>query len=208
MEQAARADLEPMIEEDGLSADEIASFLDGKLEGEELDRVESYLADNPEARQELIKASRIVSTAPPVHVVRRRPAWLYPAVGLAAAAALFVSLRPPPTAVTDRTATERTASIESSEHVQLVSPANGQHVERNAAPFVWRSYASGTYHFTLTDESGVILFDTTTQDTAVVLDPSISATAKGKLYWTVDAQGQNGASIRSALSELEFVPLK
>ena len=53
-----------VLENDSLTPHEVAAFLEGRLEGEELTRVESYLADHPSARQELIKASRIIESAP------------------------------------------------------------------------------------------------------------------------------------------------
>lgn len=199
---------ESPLENSELSAADVAAFLDGQLEGDELKRVQDYLASHPDARQEIIKASRIVTSAPPIHANRRVPRWIYPAAALAAAAAVLVMVRPEAPRTIDRTSTERTASVEGGERIELLSPANGQRVQRSSVSFAWRPYGNATYHFAVTDESGVILFDTITQDTLVTLDPSIAAKSRGKLYWSVEAQAENGSSARSALSELEFENLK
>lgn len=196
------------MDNEGLTPDELAAFLDGKLEGEELERVQGYLADNPSARQELIKASRIAASAPSVTTVRQRPRWLYPAVALAAAAALMVSLRPQSTAPSEKTSTERRPAIEEAERVELRSPANGQSISQNGVEFAWRPYGNATYQFVLKDDSGSRLYEKTTQDTVLSLDPSIAAKAKGKLYWTVDAFRENGSVISSAEGEFEFLRLK
>jgi hypothetical protein len=207
MEQTAHAVGDPVMDNEGLTPDELAAFLDGKLEGEELERVQGYLADNPQARQELIKASRIATSAPALTTIRQRPRWLYPAAALAAAAALMISLRPQSRAPSERTSTERRPAIEEAERVVLLSPANGQRIAQDA-PFAWHAYGNATYQFVLKDDSGTRLFEKTTQDTVLSLDPSIAAKAKGKLYWTVDAFGENGSVISSAEGEFELVPLK
>ena len=53
-----------VMDREPLTAGEIAAFLDGRLEGPELSRVQAVLAADPAARQELIKASRILASAP------------------------------------------------------------------------------------------------------------------------------------------------
>ena len=123
-----------MIENDPLTPHEIAAFLEGRLEGDELTRVESYLADNPSARQELIKASRIIQSAPQREVKRSRR--FYPLVGLAAAAAIaLVFIQPGDVKqISVPVSTERRGVGDAPEQVVLVSPLDGGEIKDRALP--------------------------------------------------------------------------
>jgi len=195
----------PPMEKKGISPTELAAFLDGHLHGDELARVQSYLADNHEARQELIKASRMISTAP-ASADRRVWRWVVPGVGLAAAAALLIAIQPKSTSRPERLSAERRAPVEQSDRIELVSPANGQQLTEGAASFSWRRYDGASYRLVISDATGRILYEGTTSDTLVSISPSKLRGASGKLYWTIDALAENGSSLTSGVSEFEIRP--
>src|SRR5512141_2359278 len=78
-----------VMDRESLTPGEIAAFLDGQLEGAELSRVQALLTADPDARQELIKASRIVASAPASGQPNR--SWI-PVFGTLAAAAAIAML--------------------------------------------------------------------------------------------------------------------
>lgn len=188
-----------------LSETELAAFLEGRLEGDHLARVQAHLADNPSARREMIEASRVVTTLPEP---RRQPAsrWLYLGASLAAAAALLIAVRPNETTPVERTSIERRADAAESERITLVSPASGEIVESDRIRFAWRRYDGSTYRLVVSDATGHIMFKTITTDTVMSVAPEILKGAKDKIYWTVDAQAPDGSSVRSEISDFELKP--
>lgn len=188
-----------------LSETELAAFLDGRLEGDDLARVQAHLADNPSARQEMIEASRMVTTLPDQ---RRAPAsrWLYVGASLAAAAALLVAVRPDKPSSVERTSIERRADPAESERITLVFPASGQTVEPERIRFAWRRYNGSTYRLVVSDATGHIMFKAITTDTVLSVTPETLKGAHDKIYWTVDAQAPDGSSVRSEISDFELKP--
>jgi hypothetical protein len=192
-----------VIENDSLRPHEIAAFLEGRLEGEELTRVELYLADHPSARQELIKASRIIQTAPQKEVKRSRR--LYPLIGLAAAAAIaVVFIRP--AAVNQLkapVATERRGVADEADQVVLVSPLDAGEIKDRAQPLTWHAVDGATYAIVITDASGNKVVQTTTSDTSLVLPEGVKA--DGTYYWRVDANSPDGSSSTSGYHEFRLI---
>jgi hypothetical protein len=189
------------MDDNGLSPDDVAAFLDGRLQGDELARVHAYLAEHPVARQEVIKASRIVSTVP----ARRKRSigrWVYPLAGLAAAAVLFIAIKPPFARVIERVSTERRPSLDQPDRIEIISPLAGQQLRSDTATFTWGSVNGANYHFSITDEAGVQLYQYQTTDTVVKVTGSQVGGATGRLYWSVDAQIDNGSSVASVKTEV------
>src|SRR6185503_12277086 len=182
-----------MLENDPLTPDEVAAFLDGKLEGVELERVESHLAANPAARQEIIKASRIIATSPR----RQGRKWsrLYPLAGLAAAAAIAIVVLRPDGAPASHSpvSTERRGIADEPDRIVVVSPADAGHVSSRDETFTWRAVEGATYRVVISDASGNTVFQTDTGDTTLVIPPSVRAA--GTYYWRVDARAADGTSL-------------
>lgn len=188
-----------MFENDPLTPDEVAAFLDGKLEGAELDRVESHLAANPAARQEIIKTSRIIATSPK-HEARK---WsrFYPLAGLAAAAAIAIVMLRPDQAANSLTpvSTERRGIADEPDRIVLVSPANAQRITTRDEVFTWRAVEGATYRVVISDASGNTAFQTDTNDTTLAIPSSIRIAAT--YYWRVDARAADGTSLTSGFNE-------
>ena len=201
MEQALESTGDTQVmDNDPLSPDEVAAFLDGRLEGNALERVHARLADDPEARQEIIKARRITSSAPAKKTQRRR--WVPAAGMLAAAAAIAIILLP--RGETSRTpaavVSERRGIADESERVEIVLPAQGAQLSRDVTSFTWRSIEGATYRVVVQDESGRTLVQADTRDTSLSVPDALRKA--GRYYWTVDALSPDGASVTSGVREL------
>ena len=192
-----------VIEDDPLTPHEIAAFLDGRLAGDELIRVQSYLADNPSARQELIKASRIVQSSPRKELKLSRR--FYPLVGLVAAAAIaVVFIRPDDVNLTNAPAsTERRRIADEPDQVMLVSPGAAGEIRDRAQPLSWNAVAGATYRIVISDSSGKPVVQTTTNDTSLVLPEAVQN--GGTYYWKVDALAPDGASSTSGYHEFRLI---
>ena len=127
-----------------------------------------------------------------------------PGLGLAAAAALLISVQPKSTSRPERLSAERRASVEHTDRIELVSPGNGQQLYAGPTSFSWRKYDGASYRLVVSDATGRILYEETTSDTLVSISPLKLQGASGKLYWTIDALAENGASLTSGVSEFEI----
>ncbi len=186
------------MQDDPLTPDEVAAFLDGQLDGAELARVESHLAENPGSRQEIIKASRILSSMPK-RDARRWPRR-YAFIGLAAAAAIaVVIIRPGDTELRRPVSVERRSTVDEPDKIELISPANAHRLTGRGDQLVWRSIKGATYYVVISDTSGNTVFRTSTSDTSLIIPQSI--TAAGTYYWRVDGQTPDGSSVPSDIKE-------
>lgn len=188
-----------VIENDPLSPDDVAAFLDGRLEGDALERVQARLADDPSARQEIIKARRIASSVPAAGLQRRR--WL-PAAGLlAAAAAIAVVVLQPGDASRSPAgvASERRGVADEPDRVEVVTPAPGDDLSSDVAAFAWRPIEGATYRIVVSDEAGRTLLQENTTDTALSIPGSLRKA--GRYYFKVDAQSPDGSSVTSGVRE-------
>ena len=174
-----------VIDNEPLNPGDIAAFLDGRLEGAERTRVESQLADNPASRQELIKASRIISSAPKKEV--RRQTRFTPLIGLAAAAAIAVVLIQPSDTARESApvSTERRGIGDEPDRVEILSPRDGQSLGNSEREFAWNSVAGSKYHVVIQDVTGRTVHAADVTDTLLTLPASVRAA--GTYYWSVDA---------------------
>lgn len=180
-----------------MSAEDIARYLDGTLSGDDRARVESVLASSPEARAEIVEASRLLSTLPQNSQGTRRR-WAIASVGAAAAVLLFalsttVSRNPAP--LHD---TERQALTNDSPEIRVIAPSDGAQLDASAARFVWNSFDGASYQFTLTDAQGRVLWQASISDTTVAL-PETKTIAGETYYWNVDALAADGSSLTTGL---------
>lgn len=189
---------EAVTENDSLSANDIAAFLDGRLTGADLTRVQSLLADDKSARMELAEASRLIATAPSRRTMPAR--WL--AIGgIAAIAAVGLIMVRPHEQLQELTTGSR-ARGEALDRIELVSPADGQTVEKSNMILTWRSIDGAAYRVVVSDPSGKMVFDLSTNDTAIAVPPDSLQASKGVLYWSVDAFAPDGSSVTSGARAL------
>lgn len=189
-----------VVNDEPLGPDEIAAFLDGRLAGEDLKRLEARLADDPAARQELIRTSRILSTSP--QPKKRRDYTSLPLMAtLAAAAAIaFVFLRP---AGIERGAgeipIERTTATAEMYRVEIIAPDEDGDLGRLDRPLVWHSIDKATYRVVVSDSTGQTIYEGNTSDTAISIPVQLKTGAR--YYWSVDALVPDGSSASSGAHE-------
>jgi anti-sigma factor RsiW len=193
-----------VTEHGSLSANDIAAFVDGRLTGDDLTRVESLLADDPAARMEVAEASRLIATAPRRTIAPSR--WL--AIGgiAAVAAAALIILRPGSQQEHAPAVSERRARIDASERVELVSPVDGQTVRKSDLALTWRGVQDAVYRVVVSDPVGKIVFEVSTNDTSVVAPLMDLNLPNGIVYWSVDALAPDGSSLTSGVRELTVAP--
>jgi hypothetical protein len=190
-----------VIDDEPISASEMAAFIDGRLSGDELARMHSRLGVDTDARKEFIESSRIIGSAPRRNRIPIR--WL--SIGaVAAAAAIIVFLPTDNSQRTPLVATERRTSVEATDRVELLSPADGESFEKTATSLSWRSIDGATYRVVLSDPTGRILFAKSTTDTVVVVPANLLQTVEHSVYWSVDALAPDGSSVTSGVRELIF----
>ena len=192
---------EALMEREPLTPGEIAAFLDGQLEGAELSRVQALLAADPDARQELIKASRIVASAPASGQPGR--SWI-PAFGtLAAAAAIAILFIPAREAGHDAApdSADRRVSTDASPKIRVVVPAEGSTIHEDEHEFMWRKVDGATYSVVVTDLSGNTVLHEHTRDTVLAIPEALLRNDGAIYYFLVDALFPDGSSVGSGADE-------
>jgi len=205
MTATANPVVEAALDNKELSAAEIAAFLDGRLEGDALSRVQARLADDPAARQEVIKASRVLAGAPALAARPRPMRWIIPAAAVALAASVLIMVQPRATSSPERASTERRPVFEEADQISLVAPVNGALLNPGEGRFVWHGHAGATYRFYLLDETGRELYRRTVSDSILTLGSEL-APQKGKLYWRVETLAENGTTLTSNFGEFRIRP--
>ena len=185
-----------------LSPEDVAAYLDGRLRGADLERVEATLARNPDSRAELVEASRLISTLPQQRRPSRRQ-WLW--ASAAAAAAILVTVTVPSLSrrpAATRIKTERRAAQETAASLRIAAPADGTIITPEDLHFVWSSITGASYQLTITDAEGSTIWRESTSDTTATLPERVKIVAPGTYYWSVDALGADGASTTTGIHEL------
>lgn len=188
-----------MTPERHLESREVAAYVDRAVGQAERDSIEAHLADCAECRDEVIQVSRFR------RVAERRRRWLF-VIPAAAAAVLAVVLLP---SKEPGGPVLRDGAPELGPVLTLVSPAESAATPRGGPPtsFIWRSLDSiASYRVTVTDDSGDVVWTTSSADTAVQMPPSIRLRPDRRYFWFVDALLPDGRSVASELRTLETRP--
>jgi len=187
---------------------DLAAYLEGKLDDERVDQVESHLSACHECRSELSSAARALRE------VRRakRKGMRWPAVAAAAAIVLLLG----GAVVADRLAEdggvfrgdEGSRQTEGVPLLQPVQPISGSLVARDSLRFEWLSLggAAGFYSFTLTDLEGDVLWRGTTRDTFLSLVDEVALESGSTHFWYVDALLDEAASATTGIQEFRTKP--
>lgn len=165
-----------------LSEDDLAAYLDRRLEVDEEKRVEAHLAWCSECRMLLANASGALRGW-----AARRSRWvvLGPAVAAAAAIVLFVVL---PSRLPDRgeSPTHRDVVGVGDALPMAIEPRDTVAV---VEALVWHSLErADRYRGTLFDSSGVVLWRGETVDTVVALPDSVRLSRGSTYLWRVEAR--------------------
>jgi hypothetical protein len=176
-----------------LSGDDVAAFVDGRVSSEQRSGIEAHLAVCADCRAEVVAVSALVESAPAA--VHRRSRWPLVGTGAAAAAAilLFVFLpvtrnRRPTTAAGERAPSNATQTIE------IIGPAPGVQVSHDSVRFIWHRDDGSSYRFFLTDSTGTPHYTTSTNDTTLLLPPTVHLDAGALYFWRVDGLRSDGTS--------------
>jgi hypothetical protein len=183
-----------------ISSEELAAYLDGRLDGAVQARVEDHLADCAACRSELVEA-RAVLALPGVGSARSRRAraprpwaWLA-AAGIVAIAAL--PLMRQTVSSHDSSSPERTAQS-TRPTIEVVSPPT-QQVDVASLVFAWRPVAGASmYRLTVTDSSGTPLLTVVTSDTAHTA-ADVALRRGGSYLWYVDGLTSDGRTVTSGI---------
>lgn len=185
---------------DHLQAEEVAAYLDGKVDQEERRRITAHLSDCAECRTELIEVRRILRR-------RRgfRPLWVAAPVAAAAAVVVFVLLGtgiielngPSEEPLRSGPTTEIPAALVPR------APAERALVDPDSVTFIWRPADGATYRITLTDETGDVVWTQTTEDTIAPLPENLSLGAGRIYFWYVDALLADGHSLATPVRQFE-----
>jgi|SRR5690348_603429 len=186
-----------------LTSDELAGYLDRRLDAPSLARLEAHMAECAECRAEVVDVSALLESArgvaAPARTVRvtRRTAltWLA-AAGVVAIACLPLLQR----AVRSVDDSSRVRAAKATPaRIEIVGPREGL-VSALAVVFTWRPVeGTSTYRLTLTDSSGTALFNAVTSDTSVA-PPADVAIRRGSSYlWYVDGLTSDGRTLSSGV---------
>ena len=179
--------------------DELAAYLEHRLDDVSRRRLEAHLVDCAECRREVMEGERTLRGAPS----RRAAAWRPLAVlaTLAAAAAVLFTVLPRGGTSEGRTI-ERSpdAPLRAVMPIVVVEPEDAARLTTAPTTFVWRG-APGVslYKFTLTDEQGHVLWSTSTRDSLLRPPASLEVPASASYYWYVDALRADGSTVSSGV---------
>lgn len=191
-----------------VGSEELAAYIDGRLDLSSAARVEAHLAECAGCRDDLVQARSLLdspaATLPQSRAGRARwnRAWLA-AAGILAIASLPLLQR----ASRTRGDTPRyRAAPTFRSHIDVIGP-DARPVDVSAIVFVWRAVdGASTYRLTVTDSSGSSVFSVTTGDTAV-RPPSGAKIKRGSSYlWYVDGITSEGRTMTSGIRSFSTSP--
>ena len=184
-----------MTDDPHLSAEDIASLIDGSLAPHERVGVERHLAHCDDCRTELAASARAVASAVPV--ATRRIPWRLIAP-LAAGIVLVVLLRSPGEKGPSDEPRERTTPAPDAGIVTVFPPASTA-LRAEALRFVWRPIGSSVgYRVVVKEPSGAPLWSGDVADTVLVLPDSVRLQPGESYVWRVDGQRADGTTASSA----------
>jgi hypothetical protein len=182
---------------DHVDSGEVAAYLDRALSPSDRSRVEEHLADCDVCRAEVIEVARLLRTRP------HRRSWYVP-IGVAAAAAAVLLLVWPRPAEEPPPPNYREPVVTTTAAPSAIAPL-GAIVD--APRFVWTEVPhADRYRLTVFDETGSVVWETQTSDTAAVLPESIRLHRGASYFWKIEAQTGWNRWVSSDLVEFSLGP--
>jgi hypothetical protein len=182
-----------------LEVEEVVGYLEGRLDGPTLRRVQAHLADCAECASEMVEVSRLRRSPRPV------TRWVATAAATAAVlAATVVASRAPhhQPAASDSTPIRGAEAAT----VAIVRPAEGAEVT-GSPDFVWRSVPGATsYRIAVSRADGDSVWAESGRDTTARPPVSVSYGAAGLYYWYVDVLLADGRSMAGEAHEFRWRP--
>jgi anti-sigma factor RsiW len=188
------------VEMPHITSEELAGYLEHRLDRESERRVEAHMAECFACRADLVQIRGVLGALPATRAdASRHRAWPRPA-WLAAAALVGVALVP----LARRVEQQRTvlpalrAAPNTSTRIAVVEPDSST-PERGVDPervvFTWRAVeGAGTYRITITDSAGTPFFTAATTDTSIAPPSSRRLVHGGSYLWYVDALRNDGTT--------------
>jgi hypothetical protein len=164
-----------------LDSGEVAAYLDNALAPSDRSRIEAHAAECDLCRAELIETASLLRTRPSV----RR--WYLPAgVAAAAAAGVMLVLWTQPAGGPEGSSGYREPVVTTAVAPAIVAPRGAATA---AHRLVWTAVPrADRYRLTLFDETGSVVWETQTTDTAALLPDSVRLRTGTSYLWKVEAQ--------------------
>lgn len=197
-----------VMEENHLSAAEIAGFIDHTLSNEVRALAVEHLATCERCREEAAACARLAASAPTETL--RPGVWRF-AAGLAAVLVVAVALRsgwrsPSPVGEQRNATAERSAPMTG--RIKTIFPNDSLPIARSQLRFVWnRDADASSYHLTVTDASGTPAWiGDVIGDTAFALPDTVRLAGSSVYFWRVDAPHADGSSAQSNRVSFRVAP--
>ena len=183
-----------------VTSEDLAGYLEHRLDRESALRVESHMGDCAACRADLVQIRALIGALPSSRESPHRyRSW--PRRGWLAAAALVVAALVPLARSAERRHGQapvmRTAPS-SAARIAVVAPdpaAQDRPVDPEKVVFTWRAVdGAGTYRITVTDSAGTPVFTTPTTDTSITAPPDLRLVHGGSYLWYVDALRSDGTT--------------
>ena len=189
------------INNEHLSPELIAAYLNQAVSVDERQAVERHLLICKDCRVDLAEASELGKE-------RRRVRWMAVAVPAAAAAAvLFAVLGPLRNAPDEPKPALRGPQLEGRTALAVVAPADGATVAPDSLMFLWRGAGTNVHYlFTLTDDNGDVVYTAGIGDTTLMLPRSVGLATNARYFWYVDALLQGARSTTTGVQEFVVTP--
>ncbi|HEY2855584.1 MAG TPA: zf-HC2 domain-containing protein [Gemmatimonadaceae bacterium] len=184
-----------------LTSEELAAYLDDRLDSRSIARLESHLSDCRECRAELVATRALVESSIATTDRRLTAPAIRARTWLAAAAVIAITVLP----LIGRSLHSRSdtapvrATPERPPAIAVLAPDN-RSADAARVTFVWRPVESArTCRLTVTDSAGAPLFTVATSDT-VVSPPANGHLERGTSYlWYLDCLTSDGVTVSSGI---------
>ena len=186
-----------------LSAERMASYLDGNLTSAEHNAALAHFNDCADCRREMTGARRVIAlSSPTLSKPARAQSGSRARRTLVAALAATLVFAIVPTLLRNRSHVEsptrgmdRSAQSEIVARLATVSPADDDAIAPASDSFVWRAAsADAEYRLTITDATGGVVWRKSTTDTSVALPGDLRLQHGEEYFWSVNALLANGHS--------------
>ena len=171
---------------------EIAAYLDRTLGADQRDRVEDHLAACQDCRQHLLETKELLDRV-------RRPRKLLVGGALAAAAAIvFVIVRPNPDAIDRALLRNDGAAVPVAAYGPMGTAA------RAGLRFVWSAVPGAeSYRLTVSGEDARTVWSSSGTDTLSALPDSVVLRPNERYHWVADALLTDGSTRSTGLREFD-----
>lgn len=186
----------------------VAGFLDGELTAIEREKVAAHLEECDECRAELRELNALAESTPVAASQRGRTRGVGRLTLIGSALAASIAGIAVVRQVTNQSPSERLARVraapESGGRIEVVTPSS-RDVPMSGVRFVWRSSNVDAYTFRLMNDSGRVLFTTSTADTTMAWPRVVPETLGAVYFWRVDGI-TDGVMASTGGQRLKIVP--